>query len=472
MAITTSNQFHKMAGVKTPSDGPDLGLLSDLLESVDRNPKAVEPKVVLMQQYRQAGWTEAADKLAEEIKKLTSPKEGTPSNTDSEGFGFTATTSNAASSSQPSEVGSYSLTTLTDRSRFSSVARDVYSFADEQTVSEAQRALLADCQRLSEKAATLLHQANQLNMSGIDSEKTETWSSILRNLDCMANGRFSAVIPPNERPQPVRALARVLVLAEPSTIMDIAMEDLKRVTRWLRTQGLGEDEVQAAIGKRIELLHASLPPQLEPTIANVRMHMAHEELGRNYVNDETMYGDTIFGIPRDRFLATEDGYAWDMEELPQALTANGAVMRNPLSRQLFSDADVRAILQHPLGQHLAVAAVAQGELVRGVRESTTTRLKQLSDALLGDNSMDQQPSRTAVDQFWAYVATLPNDEQEALEKLRVPATDSHTRQPFDFSILEALRDAVGNRTCFHKVGDFLGQAARHLQSQQAASPDP
>jgi hypothetical protein len=76
------------------------------------------------------------------------------------------------------------------------------------------------------------------------------------------------------------------------------------------------------------------------------------------------------------------------------------------------------------------------------------------------------PSRHAVDDFIAYMATLPVAEQTALDKLRVPATDSHTGQKFDTSIGESVKDAQGNRICFHKTGDLLRQTVVHLRKKR------
>lgn len=66
----------------------------------------------------------------------------------------------------------------------------------------------------------------------------------------------------------------------------------------------------------------------------------------------------------------------------------------------------------------------------------------------------------------AYVATLPIAEQTAIDKLRVPAKDSHTGQSFDTSIGDAIRDAQGNRICFHKTGDLARQAVAHLRKKR------
>lgn len=58
---------------------------------------------------------------------------------------------------------------------------------------------------------------------------------------------------------------------------------------------------------------------------------------------------------------------------------------------------------------------------------------------------------------------VPEFEQKAIDGLKCPARDSHTGQAYDFSIGESVRDAKGNRVCFHKTGDFIGQAAMYLR---------
>jgi len=67
---------------------------------------------------------------------------------------------------------------------------------------------------------------------------------------------------------------------------------------------------------------------------------------------------------------------------------------------------------------------------------------------------------------------VPEVEQNALNGLRCPAKDSHTSQPYDTTIGEAVRDAKGNRVCFHKTGDFIKQAAQHLRQNIGAPPPP
>jgi hypothetical protein len=63
----------------------------------------------------------------------------------------------------------------------------------------------------------------------------------------------------------------------------------------------------------------------------------------------------------------------------------------------------------------------------------------------------------------AYVATLPQEEQDAINNLRVPAKDSRTGQEFDCSIGDSVRDGLSNKICMHKMGDLLQQAAGYLR---------
>lgn len=99
-------------------------------------------------------------------------------------------------------------------------------------------------------------------------------------------------------------------------------------------------------------------------------HIEREHLQKENINSETMFGDKIEDIPKQNFFLSEDNYAWDMDELAQAIAANVGVMRNPLRWKMFSETDVRMILAHPLGQRLKLLQQAQSQLKRGVRPAT------------------------------------------------------------------------------------------------------
>ncbi len=119
-------------------------------------------------------------------------------------------------------------------------------------------------------------------------------------------------------------------------------------------------------------------------------------------------------------------------------------------------------MRHPHGKKLAALQVEQSQLSKGVRPATILKLREVASVVLEDQSANSHPSHDAVDNFLGYMVTLPAPEREALNKLRVPAVDSHTRQKFDMTIGDAVRDAKANQICFHKAGDLLKQAADWL----------
>ena len=80
------------------------------------------------------------------------------------------------------------------------------------------------------------------------------------------------------------------------------------------------------------------------------MHAGRGFLYRTYVDDETMTFDAESDIPRANFWSSEDGYAWDMEELASAIRTGTGFMKNPLSRRIPPRADINGIIQHPLGK--------------------------------------------------------------------------------------------------------------------------
>lgn len=270
-------------------------------------------------------------------------------------------------------------------------------------------------------------------------------------------------------PKSARALAGMMK-SDPNNAIYVAYTDFEAAVKWNRElNGHGEDTnndaVRETLRRRVEAVKSALPGEMAHMASEAFMHIEHEVLKKTYVNTETMYGDPITSIVRSDFWASEDGYAWDMTELVQAISAKKGAMRNPLSLQNFTVADVEAITRHPIGKHLAALQVKQSQLYKGVRQETITRLRAMSKILVADNSETSHPSHQAVDEFLSYVATLPENERKAIDNLRVPAVDSHSGQPFDDTIGDAVRDAKAHRICFHKAGDLLGQAALFLSKK-------
>ncbi|PMD54292.1 uncharacterized protein K444DRAFT_540580 [Hyaloscypha bicolor E] len=419
----------------------DMTLLNDLYDEIDRNPPALEARRLLIQQCMEAGWVDAArdairayldlDPYDEEILSM-------------EEFLFEDDSTRSQSHHIPTPAGP------PPRPPPPSVPVDI---------EEAQLELLRGYNALRTKAAKLLRETCLKKEASI----SPRFDVHIQNLTDITDGRISSVVRVRQ-PGSAQAVARAME-KNPERAVDIAIGDLEDMARWLRSQSghPDNDAVREALVKRVGMLSSALSNGMKRNASLALMHVEHELLRRTYVCDETMYGDKVADIPRTRFLATEDGYPWDMEELAQAIQSNGGIMRNPLSRQMFTTEDIRTILQHPLGKGLAALGVEQGKLSKGVRPKTIEELEKMSVVLLADMSEDQMESRHVLDQFLGYVATLPGSEQKALDKLRVPAKDSHTGQAFDTTIGEAVRDAKANVVCIHKIGDFLQQAARHLK---------
>lgn len=256
------------------------------------------------------------------------------------------------------------------------------------------------------------------------------------------------------------------MVASPEKAMDIAISDLSASARETMASSLSEDVRRETVAKRTRAIKAALPEKLQSQASFALMHVEHEVLKRSYCVTGTMLGDPIHDIPRKDFFVSDDGSPWDLDELSQALVSNGGVMRNPISKDLFTPDDIRTIVSHPSGKKLAAMQIRQDELSQGIRPTTIEKLDKLSKTILADMEDDALASRKAVDELLAYMATLPDTEQQALDELRVPGKDTHTGQNFDTSIGDAVRDAQGNRICFHKAGDLLAQTAVYLRKRK------
>jgi hypothetical protein len=316
--------------------------------------------------------------------------------------------------------------------------------------SSAEKSLEEGYTKLKLEAKLLREEIEAVYASGrisMDDEK------IISDLQAISGGRVSAVVSP--QPLPVREVAKT-IMATPARCQELIFEDFEAIVRWAtcQTPPLGPDGIRERLVKRKTLLEAALPGSMEPPSAAAFAQIERECLRKTYVNSETMLGDKIDDIPKQNFFVSEDNYAWDMDELAQALASNKGVMRNPLSREMFSESDIRKILAHPLGQRLKPIRLEQSQLKKGARSATIDWVEKLGRIMLADQSVDAAPSRQAMDEFIAYMATLPEPEQRTLNSLKIPARDGHTGQPFDYTIGESVRDARANTTCFHKVQYF------------------
>ncbi|KAF2471458.1 uncharacterized protein BDR25DRAFT_303448, partial [Lindgomyces ingoldianus] len=449
------------------SGEPDMALVGELFEEMSRHPPAIQARKLLVEHYISVGWLDAAMENAKELKKLA------PRDADVTGFmdilnkkpepPVTVTESAPAKSAPKPAPPSVP------------IKRKPIPVQLPANLEHAKKDLEEGYKTLRDKAKFLI--VDLLHLQALQKKQGLPQSKNFGQIQGIVDGRSSSAVVKAHAPGSARSVAR-LIQAEPEKATELTISDLEGMMDWIRAphgkaSGKDNDAIRDALAKRVHALESALPEGLKVHPEIALMHIEHEFLKtKNYVNDETMLGDAIIDIPRENFWVTEDGYAWDMDELAQAIKANGGVMRNPLSRQMFTPKDIRGIVSHPEGRQLAALQVQQHEMSKGVRPATIEHLEKLGKILLEDQSSDQLPSRHAIDEFMAYCATLPEAEQKCMDGLKCPAKDSHTGQAYDFTIGEAVRDAKGNRVCFHKTGDFIQQAARHLRQNRGAPPDP
>lgn len=436
---------------------PDMTLINELWEAIERSPPGIRARQLLLEQWINAGWLDAAEDTARELLRLD------PSNADALHF----LQSHRKDQKEPVPINNNrndQKPPVSCKSPYHGPVKELSVTTRPEDRADMERQLADGYETIRSRAEMLLRETRLLLELQQQENVPIPAESHIQELKALSEGRISTVVSVRP-PRSARAVARAME-ADRDSSLAIVVDDLAGVVRWLRsTTDQDKDSMRETLTKRVRALNAALPDddlQRYPSMA--LMHVEHEELARTYVNDETMYGDKIEDIPRANFWASEDGYAWDMSELAAALASNSGVMRNPLSRQLFSQDDVRAIVQHPLGNRLAPLQMEQSELSQGIRPATMDKLDELAAVLLADMTDDQVTSRHAIDDFLTHVATLPEAEQKAIDKLRVPATDSHTGQAFDCTIGEAVRDAQANKICLHKTGDLIGQAARYLRN--------
>ncbi|KAL1601549.1 hypothetical protein SLS60_006464 [Paraconiothyrium brasiliense] len=385
-----------MKMVTPRSEEPDMTLVAELLEDIQRHPPAVAAKTLLAQHYVSIGWFDAASDYVEELKR------------------------NAPNDPE--------VAVLIKDLQASNVSAQQKKFATPQTGLSVRIQAIIQGQTPPEVVA-----ASPLGKS--------------------------------------QAVARA-VQSHSDKALDIVIADLEDNLGFMRgrTYVMSDDSIRDGLVKRMREVEMALPETLKIYCELGFMYIEHENLKRKYANDQTMLMEPISDIPRYDFYVTEDNYAWDLSELVQAITANGGVMRNPLSKEMFTQKDVRGILASPHGKPLAALQIAQNEMSQGVRPETIVRMDKLADVMLVERERTAMKSRKAMDEFQAYIATLPEREQKAIEAFRCPAFDRHAGKAYDSTIGQTIRDAKSTELCIHKAGDFIKQAAAYLKEKRGAAP--
>ena len=441
---------------------PDMSLLSELFEEIERNPPGIEARKVLINHYMAINWIEAARESVTELSRLA-PR-------DFEVKSLVAALRKVKTSAERPPVSLFSPVSSPSPKQSSSksaVQVALPKVLEDRDLRKAE--LLNGYESLLQRAKALLHETTLLRNLTQQVEPTATGGATgilgvlgsffsankkgknevsarfekhIPDLVAISEGRISSVVRVKQ-PGSVKSIAKAMQ-AKPTEAVEIAFNDLEDMARWLSSSTnaslqLDNDGIRESLAKRVQSLATALPKKLKSNATIALMHIEHEVLRRKYISgDTTMFGDLVSDIPRENFYVTDDGYAWDVDELVQSIRSNGGVMRNPISKQLFTANDIRAIVQHPLGKDLAALEIEQKKLKLGVRPKTIEQLDKLQAVLMEDQTADSVPSRHAVDAFMAYLATLPMAEQTSLEKLRVPAFDSHTGAKFDTSIGDAV----------------------------------
>jgi len=246
---------------------------------------------------------------------------------------------------------------------------------------------------------------------------------------------------------------------QPERALDILVADLVASVRWLRSQAQqtpsNDSVVRQAISERINIFNAVLPDDLQKLTPTALMHLEHEELGKAYVNRETMQRLPVANIPRQNFWVTEDGYAWNMDELANALIANGGEMRNPINLRMFSNRDVQAITTHPMAKRINAPQPDVRTAPLNSRAEMIGKLDELSTILFADISAEQLPSRKGLEDFLAYLLTLPEPELQAIEELALLGTE--------FTLTQLVRAAQARKVSLFRTGDLIEKTADYLR---------
>lgn len=420
-------------------------LVNELMENIQRHPPAVPARKLLVEHYIACGWLDAAKDDLETLK-LHAPRDPDVA-------------SLAAILDKKPELPPPDDSPRTSRIKPSSVQKTVKRHVQHKTaqplpkldgnLDSARKELADGYSALRSKAAFIL--TDLLHLRSLQQKVNFPQSKYTPRIQAIVNGKRSDTVTRAGPPGSARGVARA-IQASPEKALELSIADLEDTVHWVRapngqSSGASDDVVRDALVKRVHALESALPDELKIHSELALMHIVHENLEKSYANDETMLGDLVKDIPRENFYVTEDNYAWDMDELVQAITANGGVMRNPLSKQMFTPKDVRGILMHPQGKTLAALQVQQHEMSKGVRPETISHLEKLGKVLLDDQSSDQLPSRHAIDEFLAYLATCKSTSPACLlcRLIKSQYLSSNKKQSTDYDVLPKIHTR-GNHT--------------------------
>jgi hypothetical protein len=421
------------------STEPDMALIAELLEQIQRRPPAIAESKLLLMHYFSCGWYEGAKDIVQDLKrhmpndeevlqaeatvdkKLHEVKHTAPDPRRVDSALKSATTT--VSPMTPVQTVGQTTTHIDGNTKPAQKATQTIAQLDGNP-NFSRKDLTDGYTSLRLKAKVFIKDI--LHLQKVQEKHSPPQSKVTLRVQAVLKGEKVDTSKSAGPPGSVQRLARTIEV-NPDKATELVIADLEDTLHWIRASNgsasqADNDAIRDSLVERMQAVDSALSANLKIHAELALMHVEHENLDKSYVNDETMIlCEPVKDIPRAEFYVTEDNYAWIMDELVQAIASNGGVMRNPLSRHMFTPRDVRGILMHPQGKSLTALQVQQHEMSNGVREETIAQMEKLSKALLEDQSRDLLASRHAIDEFLAYVATC-----RSILRLRYSFTDSQS----------------------------------------------
>jgi hypothetical protein len=305
--------------------GPDMAYVGELYENISRHPPGIGARKLLIEHYMSVGneWLEGALDEAKKLQGLV------PTDPDVAGFlkVLEKKPEPPAPEKKPAEATSTSLaqprgqnidnvrSKIKQASKRESNRRDLAMEKSVADLDESQRDLVSGYRNIRAKATHVF--ANLLRLQALQQKAGLPQSKNLARVHTMVDGDNSATYIGMRPPGSARSVARN-VRDNSKEAMNLIIADLEDMIRWIRAphgtpSGASIDSVRNALVTRRRAIESVLPDELKVHCELGFMHVEHEHLERNYVNDETMYGDEVKDIPREDFYVTEDNYAWSMD---------------------------------------------------------------------------------------------------------------------------------------------------------------
>ena len=309
--------------------------IGELYESISRSPPGIEARKLLIEHYIAVGneWLEGALDEAKKLQALAPTDldvarflkilEKVPEPPAPEKKAVKPIlASSAQSGGEP--LKNYPFTTKPISKRGSK--RSDFILGDSvDDLNNEQRNLVTGYRDIRAKATHVF--ANLLRLQTLQKKAGLPQSKNLAKVHLMADGSNGAVYSGMRPPASARSVARN-IRDKPKEATNLVIADLEAMIQWMRApygtpSGASTDTLRDTLVKRRRAIDSTLPDALKVHCELGFMHVEHEHLERNYVNDETMLGDTIKDIAREDFYVTEDNYAWSMDGMRLSYTTFG-----------------------------------------------------------------------------------------------------------------------------------------------------